>query len=361
MHRLSRLFWALLLVLSIAWIGLGSFLTSERFDRGNLGSELSTKIQSLGSDIQVDALGNLPLPALFLATGLPFALVALFFLWRNMRRSGASMPLDPETIIRRQALKVSFLALLFSLLLWNLQDVPGQTVPQAEPGFLNATLTTLLWPVKLFVTFVHEAGHAIATLITGGTVGGFTVLPDGSGYAAVDGGYRALTLPAGYLGTALFGSALFFFTSRIPKWTRGLSVFLGLSIIVLTVVFAEPDQAGNPTANIIGIGFGVAMVALGWLAPRVINVFILNTLAILTGLNAVMDLSILVRYGNSTNTSDAARFATEFTPLLPASVIAIIWSGISIFMLGAAVYFGLIKPARVEIGDAVRGREPSSA
>ena len=361
MNRVSRFFWALILVSSIAWIGLGSFLTSEHFDSGNLGSGLSSEIQSLGSGIQVDALGNLPLPVFFLATGLPFALIALFFLWRAMRRYGDSIPLDPETIMRRQALKVSFLALLFSLLLWNLQDFPGQTAPQAEPSVLKATLTTLLWPVNLFVTFVHEAGHAIATLITGGTVVGFTVFPDGSGEAEVKGGYLALSLPAGYLGAALFGSALFFLTSRYPKWTRGLSVFLGLSIIILTVLFAKPDQAGNPTANIIGIGFGVAMVALGWLAPRVINVFILNTLAILTGLNALMDLSLLVRYGNSNAINDAARFADKFTSLLPAAVIAIIWSAISIFMLGAAVYFGLIKPARVEIGDAMSGREPSAA
>ena len=361
MFILSRLFWALLLVLSIAWIGLGTFLTSEFFEDGRLGSELSTEIQSLGGDMQVDALGNLPLPALFLATGLPFALISLFFLWRNIRRSGASIPLDSETIIRRQALLVSVLALVFALFLWNIREAPGQDIPQPNTDIVTATLAPLLWPVRLFVTFVHEAGHAIATLITGGQVEGFTVLPNGNGYAQISGGYLALSLPAGYLGAALFGSALFFVTSRYPKSTRGLSVFLGLSIIILTVLFAEPDQAGNLTANIIGIGFGVAMFALGWLAPRVINVFILNTLAILTGLNAVMDLSLLVRFGNSSNTNDAARFAAEFTPLLPASVIAIIWSGISIFMLGAAVYFGLIKPARVEIDDAVRGLEPSSA
>ena len=61
-----------------------------------------------------------------------------------------------------------------------------------------------------------------------------------------------------------------------------MSVFLGLSIIILTVLFAERDANGNLTVQLIGIGFGVAMVALGWLAPRIVNVFLLNTLAILT-------------------------------------------------------------------------------
>ena len=221
MYKISGLFWALLLVLSVAWIGLGSFLTSEHFDSGNLGSGLSSEIQSLGSDIQVDALGNLPLPVFFLATGLPFALIALFFLWRIMRRYGASVPVDQETSVRRQSLKVSFLALIFALLIWSIWQSPQQSAPQAEPGFLQATISSLLWPVRLFVTFVHEAGHAIATLLTGGIVEGFTVLPDGQGYAQVGGGYRALSLPAGYLGAALFGSALFFLTSRIPDGRAG--------------------------------------------------------------------------------------------------------------------------------------------
>ena len=359
MYRRSRLFWALLLLLSIAWIGLGSFLTSDHFDSGNLGSELSSEIQSLGSDIQVDALGNLPLPLFFLASGLPFALVSLFFLWRNNKRGPASVSTDPDKVIRRQALLVSLLALLFALFLWNIGGTPGQTGPRPDADFLTATLAPLLWPVHLFVTFIHEAGHSLAALITGGEVLKFEVSPNGSGRAVTAGGYPALILPAGYLGAALFGSALFFLSSRNPKWTRGLSIFLGLSIIVLTVLYARPDQFGNLTANIIGIGFGVAMVALGWLAPRIVNVFLLNTLAILTGLNAVMDLSFLVRFpdaGIGDVMNDAAAFAAEYTPLLPGSVVAFIWSAIAIFMLGAAVYFGLFKPVGGEISDAVKGQ-----
>ena len=353
MFILLRLFWALLLVLSIAWIGLGSFLTSEFFENGRLGSELSTEIQSLGGDMQVDALGNLPLPALFLATGLPFALISAFFLWRSLKRGSASAGVDPATGIRREALLVSILALVFALFLWNIR-----ATPQANTDIVTATLSPLLWPVRLFVTFIHEAGHSVAALITGGQVKEFTVSPNGSGLAVTAGGDPALILPAGYLGAALFGATLFYLTSRYPKWTRGLSVFVGLSIIILTLLYAGPDNFGNLTANVIGIGFGVALVAQGWLAPRIINVFILNTLALLTGLNAVMDVSYLVRHGDAgigEIMNDAAAFASAYTPLLPAAVIAFIWSMVAVFMLGAAVYFGLLKPVGGEISDAVKG------
>ncbi|MDE2854507.1 MAG: M50 family metallopeptidase [Chloroflexota bacterium] len=355
MNGRLRLFWGLLLVLSLVWIIAGSVLTSAYFDDGNLGEEVAAGIRAFGSARDIDALATLPLPIVFIASGLPFALIALFFLRRSNKRAAAAAALDPEIAIRRQALLVSALALVFALFLWNMRAAPGQ----AQTDIVTATLSPLLWPVRLFVTFVHEAGHSLAALITGGQVLEFTVSPDGSGYARTAGGYTALILPAGYLGAALFGSALFFLTSRYPKWTRGLSVFLGLAVIILTLLFAAPDPSGNLTANVIGIGFGVAMVALGWLAPRILNVFILNTLAILTSLNAVMDLSFLVRFGDAgvgDIRNDAAAFAAEYTPLLPASVIAFIWSAVAVIMLGAAVYFGLIKQVGGEISDAVKGK-----
>jgi len=332
-------------------------LTSGHFDDGNLGKEVAAEIRAFGSARDIVALADLPLPIIFLATGLPFALIALLFLRRSHNQIAAAAALDPGSAIRRQALFVSVLALLFALFLWNIRAAPGQAAPSTGTDIVSATLSPLLWPVRLFVTFVHEAGHSLAALLTGGQVLEFTVSPNGSGLATTTGGDPALILPAGYLGAALFGSALFFLASRNPKWTRGLSIFLGLSIIVLTVLYARPDDSGNLTANVIGIGFGVVLVALGWLAPRLINVFVLNTLAILTGLNAVMDLSILIRFGDAGSSgimNDAAAYASKYTPLLPASVIAFIWSGIAIIMLGAAVYFGLVKQVGGEISDAVK-------
>ena len=132
----------------------------------------------------------------------------------------------------------------------------------------------------------------------GGIVEGFTVSPNGSGVALVAGGNIALIAPAGYLGAALFGTVLFFLTSRKPQWTRGMSVAIGIAIVALTLSFATPDAEQNLTALIIGIGFGVGLIALGAFAPRVVTVFLLNTLAILTGLNAVFDLWRVVRYAN---------------------------------------------------------------
>jgi len=244
--------------------------------------------------------------------------------------------------MRRQTLVITILALVAVTVLWNIRE-----------------LEFLVYPLRLFVTYVHEASHSLAALITGGSVSGVTVSANGSGLAITAGGSRAFILPAGYLGAALFGSMLFFLTNRIPRWVRGLSVFIGAFMVVFTVMFARPDEAGSLSALLIGLGFGIVMLLMGWKAPRVINQFVLNTLAAMTALNAVLDVWMLV--GNSDATrgtvnNDAAAFAREVTPLLPTATVAFIWSMAAVAMLGTAVYLGMIKPLRQELSDTVSSK-----
>jgi hypothetical protein len=39
----------------------------------------------------------------------------------------------------------------------------------------------LVYPVRLFVTFVHESSHALVAVLTGGSVQSLTISADGSG------------------------------------------------------------------------------------------------------------------------------------------------------------------------------------
>jgi len=243
--------------------------------------------------------------------------------------------------IRRQTIVITILALIAVAILWNIRE-----------------LEALVYPLRLFVTYVHEASHALAALITGGSVQGFTVSANGSGVATTVGGSRAFILPAGYLGAALFGSMLFFLSNRIPRWVRGLSVFTGAFILVFTIVFARPDETGSLTALFIGLGFGAIMLLMGWKAPRIVNLFVLNTLAVMTALNAVLDVWMLVSYSDASRgniMNDAAAFSRDITPALPTPVVAFIWSAAAVAMLGVAVYFGMIQPLRQEFNDTLNG------
>jgi hypothetical protein len=241
---------------------------------------------------------------------------------------------NTQKISRRRALIITLVAVVIVYLLWN--------VPQ---------LSSLAYPFRLFVTYVHEAGHSAMAWLTGGRVLGFTVSPDGSGVAVTAGGNRALIIPAGYLGAALFGSLLFYIVNTIPR-PRLISAPLGAALIVFTLLFARPDASGLPLALTVGLLVGLLLLALAWKASRDINLLVLNVLAMMTALNAVLDVVGLIQHshitvrtpGGGVIHNDAVAFSREIAPLIPPAVWALLWALIAIVMTGAAVYFSLIRP-----------------
>ena len=342
MQKTLRFIWGLVLLFAIVWMISGAILTSGVIDSGSVGDEATLTIRSLASDLDIELAADFPILLVFVierpATSHACALLCLAQSSRDKSRRARQPGTRPAAA--SQTVFITALALIFALLLWN-------------DTFYAPAIT---YPVRLFVTFIHEAGHVLAVLLSGGTVHGFTVSPNGSGLATFSGGNKALIYPAGYLGASLFGAALFFATNRKTQWTRGLSVAIGIAIIALTLSFARPDDQQNLTAFVVGIGFGIGLIALGVFAPRVITVFLLNTLAILTGLNAVFDLWHVVRNPTPLQDgrgNDAAQFASA-TPLLSPVVVALIWAAIAVGMLSAAIYYGLIKQVEGEIDEVLQ-------
>jgi hypothetical protein len=213
----------------------------------------------------------------------------------------------------------------------------------------------------LFVTYVHEAGHALAAKLTGGEVLGFVVYSNGSGVATTAGGSRALILMSGYVGAAFFG-ALLFYTANMWHRSRQVAAALGVGLIVFTIMYARPDESGSPTALLVGVGFGVALLLAAWKLPENLNLLALNVLAMLTGLNAVLDLKGV--FENSSASlgqvrNDAAAFSAQVLPL-PPSVIALTWALLGIALLGLSVYLSVYKPLRRgEGGEPVAAAEPT--
>lgn len=239
---------------------------------------------------------------------------------------------------RRQALLMTVLAMVVVYFLWNMRD-----------------LSFILYPIKLFVTYVHEAGHSLMALLTGGKVIGFVVSPDGSGLATTAGGSRALILPAGYLGAALFGSLLFFIVNRFPRFINQIAIVLGGGMVIFTVLYARPDESGSWLALLLGVGFGMALMFIGAKVHRLVTMLLLNVLAVSCALEAVMDLWMLMQFIGATRGdihNDAAAFAREVTPLIPASLVALTWALMAVLMLAAAVYYGVWKPLKQEVNDS---------
>src|SRR5258708_26565700 len=80
---------------------------------------------------------------------------------------------------------------------------------------------TILYPLRLLVTFVHETGHGLTAALTGGHFLRFVVYPNGSGVATTSGGSAFLVPQMGYLGAALFGAVLLYPANRVERGKIG--------------------------------------------------------------------------------------------------------------------------------------------
>ncbi|MFW5691814.1 MAG: M50 family metallopeptidase [Chloroflexota bacterium] len=235
-----------------------------------------------------------------------------------------------KSISRQQALIITLAGVVIVYLLWNVDFLSG-----------------VAYPLRLFVTYIHEAGHGLAAILTGGEIIQFTVSPNGSGLATTAGGSRLVILPAGYLGATLFGSVLFYLINRHPNWARGLAVVLGIALIIFTVLYARPDDGGAPTALLVGLAIGAGLTAIGLRLSIRTNLLVLSVLAIMTSLHAVLDITWLVRYADVCNTrvcNDAYAFHEAVGGIIPAAFWALLWAAITIVITWTAVYYSVLRP-----------------
>jgi len=229
-----------------------------------------------------------------------------------------------------RALTFSALALVVVIILWNV------------PLF-----SMVLYPLRLFVTFIHEAGHVIASVLTGGEVTRFVVYSNGAGVTYTIGGIRAIILPAGYIGTALFGASLFYIANTWAR-TRLITSSLGYGLIAFSIFFTLPDFFNGFLALTIGCVMGTLLVSLARRGSEDFNLLILNVLAMITGLNAVLDVFYIVENPGVSGVvvNDAAAFSKQFAPWIPASIWALIWALAAAALLAGSVYYSVIRRIR---------------
>ncbi|MET0555587.1 MAG: M50 family metallopeptidase [Vicinamibacteria bacterium] len=201
---------------------------------------------------------------------------------------------------------------------------------------LAASLTPwaplLLYPFKLFTTWVHECGHAVATVLVGGHVQAITIAPDTSGLTLglvpASRVARGVVASAGYLGAALVGCVLMAAT-RVPRRARAILLGLGACLLVSLALWMR-----NPFGFVVVLAWGAALLALGRHAASGVAHFVLGLLAVQVALNAVFDIRVLFLVEGGP--SDAQTMARLF--LLPAWLWAGAWMAASVAMLGATLW-----------------------
>ena len=90
----------------------------------------------------------------------------------------------------------------------------------------------ILYPITLLVTFLHEFGHALGAIITGGSVEALVINEDGSGYTKTLGGIASVILIGGYVSSAILGNLLFFIGARKPKMAKFTVYFLAAMMVI---------------------------------------------------------------------------------------------------------------------------------
>jgi len=196
--------------------------------------------------------------------------------------------------------------LLYFGLLWTLWD------------------TALIYPLKVFVVFLHEVSHAAAAVATGGTVERIVLDRYQGGAAFTRGGNAFLTLSAGYLGSLLWG-ALFVvlaFSRRLsPRWILGT---VG-GIMLLLTLFLVRSWFGFG----FGLAFGAGLLAVARYLAAGWNRALLLGLGLTSCLYAILDIKSDV-LDRSHLPSDAAMLS-EMTGI-PTAVWGLLWIGLALLV-----------------------------
>jgi hypothetical protein len=192
--------------------------------------------------------------------------------------------------------------------------------------------TWLVFPLKIFVVFLHELSHGLAAILTGGSIERIELAPDQGGLCVTRGGARFVVLSAGYLGSIVLGATLLVVGVRSR---RDRQVLGGVGVVTLAVTLLWV-RTGFGLA--FGLGAGAAMLGVAVLLPAGVSDAVLRILGTVSCLYAVWDIAsdLLVR---SVPGSDANALG-ELT-----GIPGFLWGGVWIVAAVAVAWWALRQAA----------------
>lgn len=190
--------------------------------------------------------------------------------------------------------------------------------------------TWLTYPVQLLVVFVHECGHALAAILTGGEVRSLVIRSNLSGEARTAGGIPFVILQAGYLASALFGAALMVAAAQ-PRSARNTLLVLAVALAACGVAFSP---GGVNVTLLFSLLVATLFAAAARSAPEPAVRWGLVYLAAVSALYALIDIREDLLQWNAGGVSDATLLASRTG--IPAIVWGVLWAVIAIAMMAAA-------------------------
>lgn len=228
---------------------------------------------------------------------------------------------------------------------------------------IAATVSVVLWfipyaefltyPFRIFVTFIHEGGHALAALLTGNSVASLSVATNASGetYTTQGGVFSQVFISsAGYLGSMAFGALLLIL---IRKAVAARLVLLGCAIFIfgLTMIYGliKPifwmtAWSGIPFTLLAGTIISVGLILIARFASAKVATFFVSFLAVQSVLNALYDLKTVFFLSSPFERSvhtDALNMAQAtgvpaifWTVIWIAFALGILWFAMRLYVAG---------------------------
>ncbi|KAF8552414.1 hypothetical protein OG21DRAFT_126683 [Imleria badia] len=218
---------------------------------------------------------------------------------------------------------VLYVTVVYAVVIFGLWNIPGAR--------------TLINPLKLLTIGWHELCHIIAAILTGGTILSVTIDPYLGGATLVEGGKPMIILPAGYLGSTIFGGVFMLggFDTLVAKI---LSFVIGLGLVTPLVLVRDKLTILLTLLYeglLVGFWFIDHAQALRWycLFVGVMNVFFV-----------VWDIAD-DKFFRKVNDSDCTQFHILF-PCISAHFWACVWL---IFEVGVCISFLFIGLASFKL------------
>jgi hypothetical protein len=195
--------------------------------------------------------------------------------------------------------------------------------------YFGGSARQLLYPIIWLVAFLHETGHALFALASGGEVLSLQINPNGSGLTTTRGGSVSLILLGGYVGSAILGNILLYVGFKRHSWSQ--TALLSLAVLM---VFSFLKWPSTGMSNILLLLYAavLAYIALKTDWDR-------NTV-LFFGLASVLYVIQDFRVGPS---SDLQMYE-QYIGIFPAQVWMYVWLGIVLFITYQNIArFGIFK------------------
>ncbi len=183
--------------------------------------------------------------------------------------------------------------------------------------------TVFVYPLKIFVVFMHEVSHGLAAVVTGGRIVELQINPQQGGLALTAGGSRFWTLTAGYLGSLMWGGLILLAAAR-TQWDKAISVLIGIGMLIIGIGFGR-----ELFTLLFCIGFGVGLSAMGMFLPEAANDWVLRTIGVTSCLYAILDIKSDVL--DRAHLRSDARMLAEIT-FLSTEMWGIIWIVVAVVL-----------------------------